>query len=96
MLVLVTYDVNTENSQGKRRLRMVSRICVRKGRRVQNSVFECYLDNAEYHQLKNDLAQIIDSNHDSLRFYNLGNKYQNKVETLGRDRGYDPEDVLMV
>lgn len=96
VLVLVTYDVNTESAQGERRLRKVARACVRKGRRVQCSVFECLLDNAEYLQLKHELSQIIDAKHDSLRFYNLGNRYQSRIEILGCNKGYDPEDILIV
>ena len=55
MLVLVTYDVNIEGNEGKRRLRNVAKICVAHGQRVQNSVFECVIDNAQYLQLKHRL-----------------------------------------
>ncbi|RHD75494.1 CRISPR-associated endonuclease Cas2 [Olsenella sp. AM30-3LB] len=96
MLVLVTYDVNTETPEGKRRLRLVARACVRKGRRVQSSVFECLLNSAEFISLKHELSGIVDQKHDSLRFYNLGNEYRSKIETIGKDRGYDPSDTLMI
>ena len=76
MLVLITYDVNTENATGKARLRKVAKQCVNYGRRVQNSVFECILDNAQSIALKATLEDIIDTEKDSLRFYYLGNKYQ--------------------
>ena len=87
MLVLITYDVNTETDAGKKRLRKVAKQCTNYGRRVQNSVFECILDNAQCLTLKSILMDIIDENVDSLRFYYLGNKYQTKVEHMGIDRG---------
>ena len=76
MLVLITYDVNTETAAGRARLRKVAKQCVNYGRRVQNSVFECMLDQAQCVALKAILIDIIDEDVDSLRFYYLGNKYQ--------------------
>lgn len=75
MLVLITYDVNTENATGKARLRKVAKQCVNYGRRVQNSVFECILDNAQSIALKATLEDIIDTEKDSLRFYYLQQQY---------------------
>lgn len=69
MLVVVTYDVNTETSAGKRRLRLVAKSCMKYGQRVQNSVFECSVTSAEYLTLKHDLLSIIDVKTDSLRYY---------------------------
>ena len=86
MLVLITYDVNTETATGRKRLRKVAKQCTNYGRRVQNSVFECILDNAQLVTLKAILADTIDESVDSLRFYYLGNKYQTKVEHIGVDR----------
>lgn len=80
MLVLITYDVNTENSAGKTRLRKVAKQCTNYGRRVQNSVFECILDNTQCVTLKAILTDLIDTEKDSLRFYYLGNNYKTKVE----------------
>ena len=74
MLVLITYDVNTETATGRKRLRKVAKQCTNYGRRVQNSVFECILDNAQLVTLKAILADTIDESVDSLRFYYLGNK----------------------
>lgn len=96
MLVLITYDVNTETSAGKTRLRKVAKQCVNYGRRVQNSVFECVLDNAQCIQLKSVLSDIIDPEVDSLRFYYLGNKYKAKVESIGVERGIAVDDVLVL
>ena len=66
------------------------------GQRVQNSVFECSLDAGQARLLKEKLVKIMDPELDSLRFYYLGNNYENKIEHLGRKTGYDPEGVLMV
>ena len=96
MLVLITYDVNTTTADGKRRLRNVAKACVARGQRVQNSVFECLLDEAQFRQLKAELTQIIDARTDSLRFYELGNQYRRKVEHVGARQGYSPEEVLMI
>ena len=96
MLVLITYDVNTENAAGKTRLRKVAKQCVNYGRRVQNSVFECLLDNAQSITLKAILADIIDPEKDSLRIYYLGNKYQTKIEQIGVDRGIAADQTLIL
>ena len=95
MLVLITYDVSTETEDGKKRLRKVAKHCVKKGQRVQKSVFECVLDEGQYIKLKHELQKIIDPEKDSLRFYNLGNKYQSKVEHYGAKPGYEAEGVLI-
>ena len=96
MLVLITYDVNTETAAGKTRLRKVAKQCVNYGRRVQNSVFECILDNAQCIALKALLTDIIDSKVDSLRFYYLGKRYENKIEHFGNQRSYQPEAPLIL
>lgn len=95
MLVLVTYDVNTETAAGKARLRKVARQCVNYGTRVQNSVFECNLDNAQFLVLKSLLSNIIDEAVDSLRFYHLGNKHSTKVEHIGVNKGINVEEPLI-
>lgn len=96
MLVLITYDVNTESSAGKTRLRKVAKQCENYGRRVQNSVFECILDQTQCIMLKAALSDIIDERVDSLRFYYLGNKYQTKVEYIGVDRGIPVDKPLIL
>ena len=83
MLVLITYDVNTEDAAGRKRLRKVAKECVNYGQRVQNSVFECLLDAAQYAMLKHRLEGLVDKGKDSLRFYNLGNRYQGRIEHIG-------------
>ena len=96
MLVLITYDVKTETVSGKKRLRKVAKQCENYGRRVQNSVFECILDQAQSVVLKQSLIDIIDENVDSLRFYYLGNKYQTKVEHVGVERGIAVDQPLIL
>lgn len=83
MLVLITYDVNTETAAGKARLRKVAKQCVNYGTRVQNSVFECDMDAAKCREVKHILEDIIDKDKDSLRLYYLGNNYKTKIEHIG-------------
>ena len=96
MLVLITYDVNTETTEGRRRLRHIARQCVNYGQRVQNSVFECLLDSAQCKALQAKLCDIIDIEKDSLRFYYLGNKYESKIEHFGCKNTYRPEDAMIL
>lgn len=95
MLVLITYDVNTETNAGKTRLRKVAKQCVNYGTRVQNSVFECILDNPQCIMLKSILTDIIDESVDSLRFYYLGNNHKTKVEHIGVSKGINVEQPLI-
>ena len=96
MLVLITYDVNTEDAAGRKRLRQIAKQGVNYGQRVQNSVFECLLDAAQCRSLQAKLCKIMDPEKDSLRFYYLGNRYENKIEHFGVKVSYGPEDVLML
>ncbi len=96
MLVLVTYDVSTQDADGRTRLRKVAKECVNYGQRVQNSVFECVLDASQMLILKDKLCSLIDEESDSLRFYYLGNHYQTKIEHFGAKHTYEAEGILMV
>ena len=96
MLVLITYDVNTEDAAGRRRLRQIAKQCVNYGQRVQNSVFECMLDSAQCRLLQAKLLSIMDQEKDSLRFYYLGKRYESKTEHFGAKQTYLPEDVLIL
>ena len=96
MLVVITYDVNTEDAGGRRRLRQIARQCVNYGQRVQNSVFECLLDAAQCRQLQHKLRAIMNEESDSLRFYYLGNNYHARIEHFGVKAGYDAEGALMI
>ncbi|WP_042357359.1 CRISPR-associated endonuclease Cas2 [Bacillus rubiinfantis] len=95
MLVLITYDVSTVDSKGKKRLRKVSKECQNYGQRVQNSVFECNVDATQFTLLKLRLMDIIDPDKDSLRFYQLGNNYKNKVEHVGVKESIDIDGPLI-
>ena len=95
MMVLVTYDVNTQTSEGKRRLRKVSKACENFGQRVQNSVFECLVDPAEWVTLRSNLLKTADLEVDSLRFYFLGKNWKHRLEHLGAKPTYDPEGFLL-
>jgi CRISPR-associated protein Cas2 len=96
MLVLITYDVSTTTSEGRRRLAQVAKKCQDYGQRVQNSVFECVVDSVQFRRLKHELEELIDMTTDSLRFYNLGDKYKTKVEHLGAKPSYDMEGPLIL
>ncbi|MCX7964781.1 MAG: CRISPR-associated endonuclease Cas2 [Candidatus Hydrogenedentota bacterium] len=96
MMVLITYDVNTETPEGRRRLRQVAKACVNHGQRVQKSVFECLLEPAQWAQLRHDLCSIIDPATDSLRFYFLGKSWRGRVEHVGAKPAYDPEGPLVI
>ncbi|MCH5200178.1 MAG: CRISPR-associated endonuclease Cas2 [Oscillospiraceae bacterium] len=96
MLVLITYDVNTETPAGKKRLRRVAKQCVNFGQRVQNSVFECNMDAAKCREVKAILEKIIDKEQDSLRFYYLGNNYKSKVEHIGAKPSFDVTEPLII
>ncbi|QAY65342.1 CRISPR-associated endonuclease Cas2 [Paenibacillus protaetiae] len=96
MLVLVTYDVSTLSSAGQRRLRLASKLCQSYGQRVQNSVFECVVDAAQLTLLKIKLGEIINPDEDSLRIYQLGNHYKNKVEHIGVKPSLDLEGPLIM
>lgn len=96
MLLLITYDVSTETAKGKSRLRKVAKICLNYGQRVQNSVFECLVDASQFLIIKNKLLEIIDLQEDSIRFYNLGKQYQNRIEHYGVKETYDPDGLLML
>lgn len=95
MLVLITYDVSTLDSAGQRRLRQVAKTCQSYGQRVQNSVFECIVDGAQFAKLKLKLIDIMDEEVDSLRFYQLGNNYKNKVEHIGAKASIDLEGPVI-
>ncbi|MGI6742121.1 MAG: CRISPR-associated endonuclease Cas2 [Eubacteriales bacterium] len=96
MLVLITYDVNTEDAAGRKRLRKIAKACVNYGQRVQNSVFECSVDGAQCRVLQSKLCSLMDNEKDSLRFYYLGNNYQNKIEHFGAKKTYMPDDELII
>ncbi len=95
MYVLVTYDVSTKDSQGRRRLRRVARTCLDYGQRVQNSVFEMQVDPVQWIECKNRLLQQFEESQDSLRFYYLGRNWKRRVEHYGTKSSYDIDGPLI-
>lgn len=97
MMMLVSYDVATVDLAGRRRLRRVAKLCLDYGQRVQNSVFECDVDPAQWAVLKQGLIDLIDKEQDSLRFYHLGAKWQHRVQHFGTKIKHDlRNDPLIV
>lgn len=96
MMVLISYDVCTMDSEGKKRLRKVTKECQNHAQRVQNSVFEADLDYSSFLKLKEKLITLINPQTDSLRFYYLGNNWKRRVEHIGAKETYDPEGVIIL
>ena len=86
MLFVIVYDISTAEAGGHKRLRKVARLCRDWGISVQDSVYECELDASQYRSLKEKLGGLIQPDRDSIRFYLLGNRFQRRIETLGRER----------
>ena len=95
MLMLITYDIATSDTAGKRRLRRVARLCQDLGQRVQYSVFECEVNPAQWAMLRSRLRDEIDEKADSLRFYRLGSNWRSRVEHVGSKPSYDPDGPLV-
>lgn len=96
MNVLVTYDVNTETSAGRRRLRQVAIVCKNYGQRVQLSVFECRVNEAQYEALRAELLKVIDAKTDSIRLYRLPASRSQFVEAFGVDHFTDFDEPLIL
>lgn len=96
MFILVTYDINTTTKGGRKRLRDVAKICLNHGQRVQNSVFECKVNEGQFRMLKHQLDETINHEKDSLRFYRLGKNYEKTVEKMGKDNSYNIEKPLVL
>ena len=95
MLILVTYDVNTQDGAGRKRLRRIAKQCMNYGVRVQNSVFECVVDASQLRMLKKKLTDEIDASKDSLRIYNLGERTKTNAEHIGAKTAVDVESKLI-
>lgn len=96
MYILITYDINTTDHAGNARLRKVAKICMNYGQRVQNSVFECKVDEGQYLLLKQQLFRVINKERDNLRFYRLGKNYQSSIESIGVNFAYDIDEPLII
>ena len=95
-MVLITYDVDTISETGAKRLRKVAKLCQDYGQRVQNSVFECRLTEAQFVIVKNKIENIINLELDSVRFYFLGNNWPNRIEIIGKKNGVDLDGELII
>jgi CRISPR-associated protein Cas2 len=95
MMVLVAYDVKTQNKAGQLRLRRVAKVCEDFGQRVQNSVFECLVEPAQWTELRKRLMDVANLDTDSLRFYFLGRNWKKRVEHHGAKKAYDHEGPLI-
>lgn len=96
MYILVTYDVDTISESGKKRLRQVARICKNYGQRVQNSVFECEVTEAQYCLLKDQIKEVMNEQLDSIRFYHLNKNKNHSIDTLGKITSYDVNDTIII
>lgn len=96
MLIIVCYDVNTENREGRRRLRRVAKVCESTGQRVQKSVFECQVNLAEYERLERRLLEEVDLKHDCLRLYRMPDTRGAEVKEYGQFRATNFEDPLVL
>lgn len=95
MLVLVSYDVSTEDPTGSRRLRRIAKLCQNVGQRVQFSVFECLVDPAQWTKLRAALIKEMNEEKDSLRFYFLGSNWERRVEHVGAKPSLNPQGPLV-
>lgn len=96
MNILITYDVDTTTKEGARRLRRVAKACVDYGQRVQNSVFECELSEAQLCLLRNRINEVIDRMNDSVRIYHLNHKNARSVEVFGKETSYNVSDAIII
>ena len=96
MYILVTYDVDTTDKSGQRRLRRVAKACLDYGQRVQNSVFECELTEVQLCMLKERIKEIIDQSLDSIRFYHLNRSENRRVELMGVETAFNVNDAIII
>ncbi len=96
MYILITYDVDTVSEMGQKRLRQVARICKDYGQRVQNSVFECEVTEAQYVKLKDALSTVMDKSLDSIRFYHLNKNDNRRVVTIGKETSYNVKEAIIL
>lgn len=94
--ILVSYDINTEDKAGQRRLRRIAKICLNYGQRVQNSVYECHINSAELLQLKEEILAVYNEDKDSIRIYKLGKNYERSVLHYGIKDTFKPDSPLIL
>lgn len=83
MKILVCYDVATDDTGGRRRLRKIAEMCKDHGVRVQYSVFECDVSDHLWVRLRHDLLRLMNSDRDSLRFYYIDEAALRRTEHHG-------------
>ena len=96
MYILITYDVDTVSKTGQKRLRQVAKACKDYGQRVQNSVFECELSEAQFVTLKNKIFDMMDMQLDSVRIYILSSKSHGRILSMGKSTSYDVSEVVII
>ena len=96
MYILVTYDVDTTDKSGQRRLRRVAKACLDYGQRGQNSVFECELTEVQLCILKDRIKDIIDNSLDSIRIYHLNRNENRRVEVIGVETSFDVKETIII
>lgn len=94
--ILVAYDVDTVSEDGQARLRRVATVCKNFGQRVQFSIFECRVTQAQLEELEAKLLQVINPNTDSLRIYILYGGREKCLRAYGNDRYRDFDEPLVV
>ena len=96
MNVLIAYDVATESTGGRRRLRKIAQACQDFGQRVQKSVFECKVNLMQYEELERRLLAEIDENEDNLRLYRLTEPVELHVKEYGKFKAIDFDGSLII
>ncbi|MCH4156624.1 MAG: CRISPR-associated endonuclease Cas2 [Muribaculaceae bacterium] len=96
MLALISYDVETSSADGKKRLRKVAKECVNYGQRVQNSVFECNINEVQLTILKDKIKSIINPTRDSVRIYKLGDNWIRRIESIGKETSFNTDGELII
>jgi CRISPR-associated protein Cas2 len=96
MMVLITYDVSIMSAGGAKRLRKIARECQNHGQRVQNSVFECVLSEAQFVNLRAAIRNIMNETEDNVRFYFLGNNWSKHIEMYGKVTSYNIDSELIL
>lgn len=95
MIVLIMYDISVSSPGGTKRLQKAAKTCLAYGQRIQNSVYECDISTLEYEQMKQELLQILDLDHDRLRFYRIPSKNKNYKETFGSEMEISLDDPII-
>ena len=96
MIILITYDVDTTEREGQKRLRQVAKACTDYWQRVQNSVFECEVTDVQLVVLKDRLKSIINMGLDSIRIYHLNKNEKRRVEVIGIETSFNVNETIII